>query len=547
LAVTPLSAATESLEKQPAVAGALSLMPGQEHTICFGAPAFLSVDTGHLALTHAGRTVFGQPGTLFTLLPGSPTRIRSLSPCAARWFGTGGYQPVPGFSCRVFSCDLDSCLRASEILRAPVEVAGFPAWTLNISAAHGTVAPGAEQLHTGRIHGRDYALWGRPVSGAPLPRSVEVAVIGAGPAGVSVAAGAKARGWDYALLGEPFSFWKRNIVPRPLRSTATTTNLWGPGSAFTYKAFCRRFGLEPSGSIPFANAIAYLQHSLQAQEIDPYRMEAVDLRREGASWKITLLDGSEIDARNVVMAVGLNDMPNRPAPFQGLGGVCLHASEMIHFEGLHGKRVVVVGAGQSAVEAALEADRAGARTVLLVRGAEVVFRSLHAPASPTYKLLFKQSPRYFGLLPAWLQDPLLRILLKGTAEAGLREQLEHSGVQVETRAAIRECRLQTDGTVLAVSERGKTFRCDQILLGTGYRYDIRKLRMLDRVRVGSGLRARGGLPLLDRHAESSLPGLFFAGFSAMRLIGPHSQFIHGSMLITPRILERIAERASARR
>jgi Flavin-binding monooxygenase-like len=87
----------------------------------------------------------------------------------------------------------------------------------------------------------------------------------------------------------------------------------------------------------------------------------------GAGWWLTLDDGSVRRYRAVVVAIGLFWCPKVPAHPGAFGGVTIHSHDYRTPEPFEGRRVVVVGAGQSAAEIAVEVSRLAARTFMSVR------------------------------------------------------------------------------------------------------------------------------------------------------------------------------------
>src|SRR4051794_3243951 len=74
--------------------------------------------------------------------------------------------------------------------------------------------------------------------------STQVAVIGAGPNGLSVAAHLRHRGLAVRAFGPPMSFWLRMPATINLKSFAWATNVAAPRPHFTYQEYCRANGLE---------------------------------------------------------------------------------------------------------------------------------------------------------------------------------------------------------------------------------------------------------------------------------------------------------------
>jgi dimethylaniline monooxygenase (N-oxide forming) len=86
-----------------------------------------------------------------------------------------------------------------------------------------------------------------------------------------------------------------------------------------------------------------------------------------AGWWLTLDDGSLRRYRAVVVAIGLFWCPKVPAYPGAFGGVTIHSHEYRTPEQFEGQRVLVVGAGQSAAEIAVEVSRLASRTLMAVR------------------------------------------------------------------------------------------------------------------------------------------------------------------------------------
>jgi dimethylaniline monooxygenase (N-oxide forming) len=135
----------------------------------------------------------------------------------------------------------------------------------------------------------------------------------------------------------------------------------------------------PSFPMPFSYAefpghremAAYLDAYADAFELREFiRFRAAVERLEldpSAGWWLTLDDGSVRRYRAVVVAIGLFWCPKVPAHPGAFGGVTIHSHEYRTPGQFEGRRVLVVGAGQSAAEIAVEVSRLAARTLMAVR------------------------------------------------------------------------------------------------------------------------------------------------------------------------------------
>src|ERR1700749_1307726 len=81
---------------------------------------------------------------------------------------------------------------------------------------------------------------GRPRTGT----MTDIAVIGAGPYGLSLAAPLPAPGLDISVCGQPMQFWRSNMPEdMVLKSEGFASNLWHPDGALTLQQYCRERGL----------------------------------------------------------------------------------------------------------------------------------------------------------------------------------------------------------------------------------------------------------------------------------------------------------------
>lgn len=83
-------------------------------------------------------------------------------------------------------------------------------------------------------------------------------------------------------------------------------------------------------------------------------------------WAIKLSDGQEARAEHLVVATGSLGKPKKSDAadmFATFAGEVIHSSEYYDGAAFHGKRVLVVGAGSSGIEIAVDLARAADTTV----------------------------------------------------------------------------------------------------------------------------------------------------------------------------------------
>jgi cation diffusion facilitator CzcD-associated flavoprotein CzcO len=197
----------------------------------------------------------------------------------------------------------------------------------------------------------------------------DTVVVGAGPAGLAVAACLRGQGVEPVLLergravGES---WRRHYRRLRLHTVKELSAL--PGLPFPRDA-----SRYPSREQVVSYLERYADHHGLAPRlgIEVHRLRPVSEDDGGARWSLTTSDG-DWSCRTVVVASGYNAEPIRPTwPGEaGWSGTLEHSSTYVTGETWRGRRVLVVGAGNSGAEIALDLCEHGATTALSLRGAQ---------------------------------------------------------------------------------------------------------------------------------------------------------------------------------
>jgi FAD-dependent urate hydroxylase len=372
----------------------------------------------------------------------------------------------------------------------------------------------------------------------------EAVVVGAGPYGLSVASHLRHCGIAARVFGEPMSFWRGNM-PRGmlLRSPWRATHLSDPDGSFSLDAYASAHGVDPNKRLPLETFVAYgewfQQHAVV--DVDRRTVRGIDAARDG--FRLTLSDGETLDAARVIVATGLRNQEYRPLAFKDVPvTLASHTAAQPDLSVFRGKRVAVIGRGQSACESAALLAESGADVEIISRGdihwlgisangeAQKTFRRRlrEAMASPSEVGPFPLSwlvevPGAVRYMPAALRDEFSRRCLKAAASGWLKPRF--ADVRCNPGRTILAARALGDRVALDLDVGERVF--DRVLLGTGYQIDIARLglfgaQLLDRI-----VRIEGS-PLLRRGFESSVPKLHFVGSYAVRSFGPLLRFIAGA-------------------
>ncbi len=381
--------------------------------------------------------------------------------------------------------------------------------------------------------------------------SCEVAIIGAGPYGLAVAAHLRAVNVSIRVFGEVMSFWRRNMPQgMKLRSPWIATHIADPFDRYLLDDYFREAGLHQPDLLPVKNFIGYGTWFQERAVPDLDTRAVVEVAALDGGFRLALDDGKNFFARRVVMATGLLDHEHRPAQFDRLPRALVsHSCEHTDSGRFRDRHVAVIGRGQSACELAALLHEAGAHVEIICRGRLLwnadpaqrgklrkTVRSLlgdvlipPAQVGPFPFNWLVEAPGLIRHLPEQSRDRLNTHCLRATAALWLRSRLQD--------VPVSECGIlaaRRDGDRIALTLDNGTRRVDHVLLATGYRIDVDKMKILD-PRMRSRIARHGGLPVLSAAFESSVPGLHFVGSSAVASFGPLLRFIAGAGFAARRI------------
>lgn len=351
-----------------------------------------------------------------------------------------------------------------------------------------------------------------------LPGTSPAVVIGAGPAGLAVAAelgrvGIRAVVVDAA--GEVGSSWAHHYDRLHLHTTRSLSSL--PGMAIP----------RSSGRwVARDDFRAYLRDYATRRGLDVRlgtRVTSVD-RLADARWRVGC-GGESIVTPLVVVATGYNHTPKLPdwRGRESFTGRILHSSEYRSPAALDARSVLVVGPGNSGAEIAADLAGAGARVWLAIRTPPNIVRR-QVLGIPSQVLVLSISPfstrvgdRISALLQRVTVGDLSRFGLPA-APRGIVTQQERDDVtptiDVGLIDVVRSGRVTVvpsvdsfDGDAVTLAT-GEVLRPEAVVVATGYR------RGLDELVGHLGVVAPSGRPTINAAQQApGLDGLYFLGYS----------------------------------
>lgn len=368
-------------------------------------------------------------------------------------------------------------------------------------------------------------------------------ILGAGPAGLAVAACLRRRGVDAIMLEAREavgSSWRGHYDRLHLHTVKQHSAL--PGMPFD-----EQVPTYPSRD----EVIAYLEAYTARFGLTPrFGQRVRRARRDGPGWIVETAD-QRFGAPALVVATGYNRTPQVPSwpDEEGFTGERLHASRYRNGAAWRGRQALVVGVGNTGAEIALDLWEHGARVSLCARSPQhVVPRDVFGIPAQLNSLAF------FSRIPIALGDRLARVLTSALVgdlsgfglpapRTGMLSDVARRGhiplIDIGTVGLIRQgaitvvpgiARFESGGVVC---EDGRRVPCDLVVLATGYRPALEDF--LDEAALVTDAR---GYPRWHGEEVPVRRGLYFVGYR-----NPLTGALHDIAREAERVATRIAGRA----
>lgn len=340
-------------------------------------------------------------------------------------------------------------------------------------------------------------------------------IVGAGAAGLAVAACLKQGGLDPLVLDRAQRLgggWRHHYDRLVLHTSRGRSGLPGMEMPSHYPRYPTR-----------AQVIDYLDGYAAKFRIGPrLGAEVTGADRRGPGWAVHLGD-EVIETPHLIFATGIAmipDLPDLPG-LDSFPGLILHSSDYRNADGFAGKRVLVVGFGNSAGDIAVDLAEGGARVDLAVRGpVNILPKEMFGIPITSFGILRRVFP--YPVADA-LTQPVVRMKIGRPSDYGLQNPpkgplsqiiedgkipLIDMGVLAAIKAgqvAVRPGIARIDGDQVSFVD-GAEADYDAIVFATGYRQDMRPiLGALPEVLDFDGRPKVSGGP-------SGLPGLWFCSY-----------------------------------
>jgi putative flavoprotein involved in K+ transport len=344
----------------------------------------------------------------------------------------------------------------------------------------------------------------------------EAVVVGAGPAGLAVAATLRGEGIDALVLERSTvgSSWRRHYDRLHLHTVRWLSDL--PGL---------RIDPREGRWVSRNGVVRYLERYAGAHRLEIRTgVEVTGLVREDGGW-VVRTDSGPVRAGIVVVATGMNhtpflpDLPGR----ETFTGEVVHSADYRNAEPYRGKDVLVVGTGNSGAEIAVDLVEGGARDVTI---------SVRTPPNILRRNLGGLPSQVIGVairrLPVPVVDRIAKVVQRLTVgdlsrygmpspKLGLYTRVHQDSVPILDVGLIRLLKRRRVGVVPAVEgfdgpdillAGGRRLRADAVIAATGFRRGLEPL-------VGDlGILDERGRPVVHGpETHPGAPGLYFIGFT----------------------------------
>ncbi|HEY7269184.1 MAG TPA: NAD(P)-binding domain-containing protein, partial [Dehalococcoidia bacterium] len=351
-----------------------------------------------------------------------------------------------------------------------------------------------------------------------------MAIIGAGPYGLSIAAHLRALGISHRIFGTPLDTWRRHMpAGMTLKSDGFASSLSEPSGEGTLAAYCAANAIpyhHTDLKVSLEDFCAYALDFQQRFVPDLEERQVVSLEKSGDVFSLTLDDGETLVADFVIGAVGITHFGQVPAELAHLSAeLASHSSSHRDLSAFKGRDVAIIGGGSSAVDLAALMHEAGAAVTLVARrdslrffsepkpGPRSLWQRVRHPSTglgPGWRSwLCENAPGLFRFLPG---DSRLTIIKRhlGPKSAWEMKARLFNGVTVRLSETVISANEQ-DGRVRLLLRRADGTSdevvADHVVAATGYAPDVARLHFVSKD-LRTAIRTHAKMPVLSGSFES---------------------------------------------
>lgn len=337
-----------------------------------------------------------------------------------------------------------------------------------------------------------------------------------------------------------------------LRSNWGASHIADPKKELSLDSYCSDTGTPCPKPIPLNRFVDY-GHWYQRRAVpDLDRRMIHRIEADTRGFKVITSDEEAFTSKRVVIATGIDAFAGCPPEFSEIpSALASHSSAHDDLAKFKGRSIVVIGAGQSALESAVLCREAGAEVEVIARKDNLNWVGMHPRLhhlGPVSQVLYSNrdvgpagisrlvaAPHLFRMFPRWFQDPVTYRAIRPAVAGWLQPRL--TGLPITLGRQVTSA--IATGSQLRLKLDDHTERLvDHALLATGYRVDVSRYQFLSEGLL-KRLKSANGYPVLGRGLECSVPGLHFLGKPAAWSFGPIVGFVSGAEFVAKELVRSV--------
>jgi len=347
-----------------------------------------------------------------------------------------------------------------------------------------------------------------------------------------------------------------------LKSDGFASNIYDPEGQFTLKEFCAERGIPYADTGIPVRLETFTEYGLAFKERIVPELEdklVASIEQTGEGYQLRIDDGELVNARRVILAVGITHFEYVPESLAHLPAEFLsHSARHSEPEVFSGRSVVVIGAGASALDWAGLLHEAGVNVQLVARQTALKFhgRPTGQPRSVWERIqrpqtglgpgwrssFYANAPAVFHRLPESLRLEVVGRTLGPSGGWFIKDKVVGK-VPLLLGYTVEGAEVQGNQVQLRLRAQDGAERkilADHIIAATGYKVDLERLTFLSSG-IRSEITAVESTPVLSSDFESSVRGLYFVGIAAANSFGPVMRFAFGADFAARTITRALAK------
>lgn len=384
----------------------------------------------------------------------------------------------------------------------------------------------------------------------------DIAIVGAGPYGLSIAAYLRKGNASFRIFGKPMQSWREHMPKGMLlKSEGFASFLFDPDSFYTLEHYCTENKLAYADVGTPVSLETFAAYGLEFQKrLVPMLEETniTSIKQRSHSFELQTADGENFHARKVILATGIAHFDYLPSLLAGLPREKVsHSSDHHDLSKFKDRTVAVIGAGSSAIDIAALLHEYGANVHLIARRSNLIFHTRSEEPRPFLQQLARprsglgvgwksrlctDAPLLFHRMPEKLRHEIVRRHLGPSGGWFVRDKVV-GRFPTYTGAILKELSLKNGGVDIRFTSNGghdEALHADHVIGATGFRVSVSKWNFLDSD-LRQQIRTVEDTPVLSTTFESSVKGLYIVGLASANCFGPLTRFAYGAKFTAVRL------------